>query len=210
MHCCPSCPRSACRVGAGRRARPAGPAGVDRPAGHADAPARRGHLDRPGRHGGPPGRLAARLADAGLRDHRGRHRDQRRRAARLRARAAASTAAPSRPTATSWSARSGCADCSRGPVPPTTTRTASTELLGTAWDAELEPYRLGGDGAPGHTAAPGRLTRLRQVPRAGCCRGAACRRAGGRRRRLGPGPSPLVALWCRNTIFRGRFWHPTP
>jgi hypothetical protein len=23
-----------------------------------------------------------------------------------------------------------------------------TELLGTAWDAELEPYRLGGDGAP--------------------------------------------------------------
>jgi hypothetical protein len=22
------------------------------------------------------------------------------------------------------------------------------ELLGTAWDAELEPYRLGGDGAP--------------------------------------------------------------
>ncbi len=23
-----------------------------------------------------------------------------------------------------------------------------TELLGTAWDAELEPYRIGGDGAP--------------------------------------------------------------
>jgi uncharacterized protein DUF3145 len=23
-----------------------------------------------------------------------------------------------------------------------------TDLLGVAWDAELEPYRLGGDGAP--------------------------------------------------------------
>ena len=27
-------------------------------------------------------------------------------------------------------------------------RHALDELLGTAWDIELEPYRLGGDGAP--------------------------------------------------------------
>ncbi len=34
------------------------------------------------------------------------------------------------------------------PGPPRITRTASQELLGVAWDAELEPYRLAGDGAP--------------------------------------------------------------
>jgi len=63
-------------------------------------------------------------------------------------RAGASIAAPSRPTATSWSARSGL----RGLQ--TRARTADdyahglAELLGSAWDAELEPYRHAGDGAP--------------------------------------------------------------
>ena len=53
----------------------------------------------------------------------------------------------SAPTATSWSARSGC--CGAGPAcAPRPTSPRSGRTARGAWDAELEPYRIGGDGAP--------------------------------------------------------------
>ena len=127
------------------------------------APVSLSWADQPAAHGsyraevawtGSPGTAArlvdraARVADAALRGDRGSQPRQRRRADVLRARARVSSGRRPAPTATSWSPSSSCATSPPRPTSIEAFRHGVDELLGAAWDADLEVYRHAGDGSP--------------------------------------------------------------